>query len=115
MCGNPSHARTSMIKPRPTMKSGPAQRQAMNSRNSGWAGPNDARAPQWCVRRQKPTCTGPNALVEARAKFAHELSKLIIGAVALHVTGALKHHFIDHDGVLSRMLPFGAGVARRRI
>ena len=63
-----------------------------------------------------PNLTGPNALIEARAKFTHEvLSKLVIGAVALHVTGALKHHFIDHDGVLSRMLPFGAGIARRRI
>jgi hypothetical protein len=59
-----------------------------------------------------PNLTGPNALVEAQAKFTHEvLSKLVIGAVALHVTGALKHHFIDHDGVLSRMLPFGAGIA----
>jgi cytochrome b561 len=63
-----------------------------------------------------PNLTGPNALIEARAKFTHEvLSKLVIGALALHVTGALKHHFIDHDGVLSRMLPFGARVARRRI
>jgi cytochrome b561 len=63
-----------------------------------------------------PNLTGPNALIEARAKFTHNiLSKLVIGAVALHVTGALKHHFIDHDGVLSRMLPFGAGIVRRRI
>lgn len=60
-----------------------------------------------------PNVTGPDALIEARAKFIHEvLSKLVIGAVALHVTGALKHHFIDHDGVLSRMLPFRGGIAR---
>jgi cytochrome b561 len=63
-----------------------------------------------------PNLTGPNAHIEARAKFTHEvLSKLVIGVIALHVTGALKHHFIDHDGVLSRMLPSGAGIARRRI
>jgi cytochrome b561 len=63
-----------------------------------------------------PNLTGPNALIEAGAKFTHEvLSKLVIGGVALHVAGALKHQFIDHDGVLSRMLPIGAGVARRRI
>jgi cytochrome b len=63
-----------------------------------------------------PNLTGPNAHIEARAKFTHEvLSKLVIGVIALHVTGALKHHFIDHDGVLSRMLPCGAGIARRRI
>lgn len=59
-----------------------------------------------------PNLTGQNALIEARAKFTHEvLSKVVIGAVALHVTGALKHHFVDHVGVLSRMLPFGTGFA----
>jgi Prokaryotic cytochrome b561 len=60
-----------------------------------------------------PNLTGPNVHIEARAKFTHGvLSKLVIGVIALHVTGALKHHFIDHDGVLSRMLPCGAGIAR---
>ena len=63
-----------------------------------------------------PNLTGPNALIEAQAKFAHEvLSKLVIAAIALHVTGALKHHFIDHDGVLLRMLSFGNGIARHQI
>lgn len=62
-----------------------------------------------------PNLTGPNALIEARAKFTHEiLSKLIIAALALHVMGALKHNFVDHDGVLSRMLPFGAKIVRHR-
>jgi cytochrome b561 len=52
--------------------------------------------------------TGPNPLIEARAKFTHEvLSKLVTAAIALHVTGALKNHFIDRNGALSRMLPFG--------
>ena len=26
--------------------------------------------------------------------------------IALHVLGALKHHFVDRDGVLARMVPF---------
>lgn len=26
--------------------------------------------------------------------------------LALHIAGALKHHFVNHDGVLRRMLPF---------
>lgn len=26
--------------------------------------------------------------------------------VALHIAAAVKHHFVDHDGVLGRMLPF---------
>ena len=63
-----------------------------------------------------PNLTGPNALIEARAKFIHEIvSKLVIAAIGLHVAAALKHQFVDHDGVLLRMLPFGAGLARRRI
>ena len=37
-------------------------------------------------------------------------SWVIAGAVVLHVVGALKHGFVDRDGLLSRM---GIGVARR--
>lgn len=37
----------------------------------------------------------------------HELAaKLLIALVVLHILGALKHHFIDRDNVLHRMLPF---------
>lgn len=40
--------------------------------------------------------------------IVHEaLSWLIIGAVALHVAGALKHAVIDRDDTLRRMLPLG--------
>lgn len=30
---------------------------------------------------------------------------VIFGVLALHVLGALKHHFVDRDGVLRRMVP----------
>jgi len=54
-----------------------------------------------------PNLTGPNALLEARTKFVHEVvSKLLIAAIVLHVAAALKHHFADKDTVLLRMLPF---------
>lgn len=54
-----------------------------------------------------PNLTGPNALLEARTKFVHEVvSKLLIAAILLHVAAALKHHFADKDAVLLRMLPF---------
>ena len=33
------------------------------------------------------------------------LNMLLCGSVGLHVVAALKHHFIDRDGVLRRMLP----------
>ncbi|MBC7683969.1 MAG: cytochrome b/b6 domain-containing protein, partial [Bdellovibrionales bacterium] len=29
----------------------------------------------------------------------------LAGAVGLHVAAALKHHFIDRDGVIKRMMP----------
>jgi cytochrome b561 len=54
-----------------------------------------------------PNLTGPNALLEARTKFVHEVvSKLLIAAILLHVAAALKHHFADKDTVLLRMQPF---------
>lgn len=41
-------------------------------------------------------------------KSLHELgSNLGIVLLALHVLAALKHHFINRDDVLRRMLPFG--------
>ena len=37
---------------------------------------------------------------------AHEIAgKLLIALVVLHVLGALKHHFVDRDNVLHRMIP----------
>ena len=41
-------------------------------------------------------------------KGIHELgSNLGIALLALHVLAALKHHFVNRDDVLRRMLPFG--------
>ena len=33
------------------------------------------------------------------------LSWLMIGLVVLHILAALKHHFIDRDAILARILP----------
>jgi cytochrome b561 len=44
--------------------------------------------------------------VEARFKRAHEIGGyLIFGLLLLHVGGALKHHFVEKDNVLARMIP----------
>lgn len=32
---------------------------------------------------------------------------LLIGLISLHILAALYHHFVQHDTVLKRMLPFG--------
>ncbi|MEW9854581.1 cytochrome b [Novosphingobium sp. M1R2S20] len=46
---------------------------------------------------------------EALAGFAHDAHVILafstVGLLVLHVAGALKHHLIDRDEVLSRMLP----------
>jgi cytochrome b561 len=34
------------------------------------------------------------------------LNFLMLGLVLAHIGGALKHHFIEHDDILARMLPF---------
>jgi cytochrome b561 len=36
----------------------------------------------------------------------HLLFKVLVGVALLHVAGALKHHFLDKNDVLKRMLPF---------
>lgn len=43
------------------------------------------------------------------AHLAHVvLGFLMIGLAALHILAALKHHFVDHDDILRRMLPRAA-------
>ncbi len=40
------------------------------------------------------------------AEKVHEvLGYILIGAITIHLAGALKHHFIDRDETLSRMVP----------
>jgi len=53
-----------------------------------------------------PNIARPDPSLFAAAELAHRLSAWAIAAlVALHVAGALKHHFVDGDDVLRRMLP----------
>jgi cytochrome b561 len=53
-----------------------------------------------------PDIARPDAALFAAATLAHEVAAWSIAAlVALHVAGALKHHFVDRDDALMRMLP----------
>ncbi|MDD9893403.1 MAG: cytochrome b [Gammaproteobacteria bacterium] len=46
-----------------------------------------------------------NGEIAGAAHSAHGLiGKIMMGAVALHIAGALKHHVVDKDGTLRRML-----------
>lgn len=53
-----------------------------------------------------PALIGPNPELKPLLKEVHEvLTKIMFVLVALHVLAALKHHFIDKDGIFQRMLP----------
>jgi cytochrome b561 len=48
----------------------------------------------------------PNPELKPLLKFAHYwLNMSLLAAFCLHVLAALKHQFIDRDGILKRMLP----------
>lgn len=53
-----------------------------------------------------PVLIEPNAELKVALKAVHYwLNMSLLAAVAVHVGAALKHQFIDRDGVLKRMLP----------
>ena len=53
-----------------------------------------------------PVLMDPNPALKPVLKALHYwLNMGMLGAVALHVAAALKHQFVDRDGVLKRMLP----------
>jgi cytochrome b561 len=52
-----------------------------------------------------PNLVGPNVALAAGMTFVHyAVSRLIIALLIVHVGAALKHHFIDRDNVLTRMV-----------
>lgn len=54
-----------------------------------------------------PVLIAKNDVLKEVLKSMHSiLNFTMAGVVVLHVLGALKHHFIDRDGTLARMLPF---------
>ncbi|MFZ6771962.1 cytochrome b [Undibacterium sp. SXout7W] len=53
-----------------------------------------------------PTFIAPNPELKPILKEVHEtLTTVMLVVVGLHFAAALKHHFIDKDGILQRMLP----------
>lgn len=56
-----------------------------------------------------PDLVGEDDALAARLKLAHQgLAFALLGLVVVHVAAALKHHFVDRDGLLGRMLPGGS-------
>jgi cytochrome b561 len=53
-----------------------------------------------------PTLLDPNPELKPILKQVHYwLNVTLLAAFIMHVAAALKHHFVDRDGVLQRMLP----------
>ncbi len=53
-----------------------------------------------------PVLIGPNPELKPILKLTHYvLNMMLLGGFTLHVLAALKHHFVDRDGVFKRILP----------
>ena len=76
---------------------------------SGWLFNSASNFPlKWFGLFPLPSLGGPDKELKHLAEEVHEwLSWAIVVLVLLHVAGALKHHFVDRDVVLRRMLPGG--------
>jgi len=74
----------------------------------GWAASSAARRPiEWYGLFEWPLLPLPQSRDLARDMMdLHETGvKLLYVLLALHILGALKHHFVDRDNVLHRMIP----------
>lgn len=77
---------------------------------SGWLFNSAAGFPlQWFGLFNLPSLTGGrDEVLKSLAHEAHEVGWWLLVAVLLaHAGAALKHHFLDRDATLRRMLPFG--------
>jgi cytochrome b561 len=76
---------------------------------TGWLMSSARNFPvSWFGVFQFPNLVGPDkTLFERMQDLHHTLFAVLVCVALLHVAGALKHHFIDRNEVLRRMLPFG--------
>ena len=65
---------------------------------------------RWFDLFSVPSLAAPDPVLKEWAALAHlTIFWLIAVLVTVHVAAALKHHFIDRDFVLARMLPWRSG------
>jgi cytochrome b561 len=76
---------------------------------SGWLMSSAKNYPvSWFKLFQFPDLVAPSEQVFVQMRDLHHLLfAVLLGVALLHIAGALKHHFIDKNDVLKRMLPFG--------
>ena len=64
------------------------------------------RPASWFGLLQLPDFIAPNEGLKETFETAHEFLVNVLFALAgLHIAAALKHQFLDRDGLLLRMLP----------
>jgi cytochrome b561 len=75
---------------------------------TGWMMSSAKNYPvSWFKLFQFPDLVAPAEQTFQRMNNLHHLLfSVLVGVALLHVAGALKHHFIDRNDVLKRMLPF---------
>lgn len=76
---------------------------------TGWLMSSARNFPvSWFGLFQFPDLVAPDRTLYERMHDLHEtLFGVLVTVALLHVAGALKHHFVDRNEVLRRMLPFG--------
>jgi len=76
---------------------------------TGWMMSSAANYPvSWFGLVQLPDLVMPSESLEDFLHETHEvLFGVLLGLAGLHVLAALKHQFVDRDGLLARMLPWG--------
>jgi cytochrome b561 len=84
---------------------------------SGWLFNSAANFPlKWFNLFSVPSLAAPDPALKAFAGLAHfSIFWLIAVLVTVHVAAALKHHFVDRDFVLARMLPWRTAAAKTSI
>ena len=78
---------------------------------TGWMMSSAANYPvSWFGLLQLPDLVMPSEELHEVLEEVHEaLFVALLSLAGLHVLAALKHQFVVRDGLLSRMLPWGAG------
>ena len=76
---------------------------------SGWMWSSASNYPvSWFGLLQLPDLVQPSEALKGVFHESHEfLGTLLLVLAVLHALAALKHHFLDRDTVLRRMLPWG--------
>jgi cytochrome b561 len=75
---------------------------------TGWLMSSAANFPvSWFGLFTFPDLVAPSETLKTRLETVHEmLARALWITAALHVAAALKHHVLDRDDVLKRMLPW---------